>query len=60
VGIKTITDEDELMLITNRGKIIRLRAVDIPTQGRSTQGVKLIGLEEGESVVGVTRLAEKE
>jgi DNA gyrase subunit A len=60
VGVKTITDEDELMLITNRGKIIRLRALDVPTQGRSTQGVKLIGLEEGESVVGVTRLAEKE
>jgi DNA gyrase subunit A len=60
VGIKTITDEDELMLITNRGKIIRLRAADVPTQGRSTQGVKLIGLEEEESVVGVTRLAEKE
>jgi len=49
-----------LMLITNRGKIIRLRAADVPTQGRSTQGVKLIGLEEGESVVGVARLAEKE
>ncbi len=60
VGIKTVVDEDELMLISNKGKIIRLRAVDIPIQGRSTQGVRLITLEEGERVVAVARLAEKE
>ncbi len=60
VSIKTVADEDELMLISNKGKIIRLRAVDIPIQGRSTQGVRLITLEEGERVVAVGRLAEKE
>ena len=60
VTIKTVADEDELMLISDQGKIIRLRAVDIPTQGRTTQGVRLITLEEGERVVAVARLAEKE
>jgi DNA gyrase subunit A len=60
IGIKTVLDEDELMLISNKGKIIRLRAVDIPVQGRSTQGVRLITLEDGEWVVGVAKLAEKE
>jgi len=60
IGIKTVVDEDELMVISNKGKIIRLRAVDIPVQGRSTQGVRLINLEEGERVVAVARLAEKE
>lgn len=60
IGIKTGVDEDELMVISNKGKIIRLRAVDIPVQGRSTQGVRLITLEEGERVVAVARLAEKE
>jgi len=60
VGIKTVTDEDELMVISNKGKIIRLRVADIPIQGRSTQGVRLINLEEGERVVAVARLAEKE
>ncbi len=60
IGIKTVADEDELMLISNKGKIIRLRAVDIPVQGRSTQGVRLITLEEGERVVAIARLAEKE
>jgi len=60
VSIKTVVDEDELMVISNKGKIIRLRAVDIPIQGRSTQGVRLITLEEGERVVAVAKLAEKE
>ena len=60
IGLKTVLDEDELMLISNKGKIIRLRAVDIPVQGRSTQGVRLITLEEGERVVAVAKLAEKE
>jgi DNA gyrase subunit A len=60
VSIKTVADEDELMLISDQGKIIRLRAVDIPIQGRTTQGVRLITLEEGERVVAVAKLAEKE
>jgi DNA gyrase subunit A len=60
VSIKTVADEDELMLISDQGKIIRLRALDIPSQGRTTQGVRLITLEEGERVVAVARLAEKE
>src|SRR4030067_653010 len=46
VSIKTVVDEDELMLISDRGKIIRLRATDIPVQGRSTQGGGLVTLEE--------------
>ncbi len=60
VSIKTVADEDELMLISDQGKIIRLRAIDIPIQGRTTQGVRLITLEEGERVVAVAKLAEKE
>ena len=60
VSIKTVVDEDELMVISDQGKIIRLRATDIPVQGRSTQGVRLITVEEGERVVAVGRLAEKE
>jgi DNA gyrase subunit A len=60
VTIKTVTDEDELMIISDQGKIIRLRSVDIPTQGRATQGVRLITIEEKERVVAVAKLAEKE
>jgi DNA gyrase subunit A len=60
VGIITVTDDDEVMVISNKGKIIRLKVGDIPVQGRTTQGVRLITLEEGEKVVAIAKLAEKE
>jgi len=60
VGTQQITDQDDVMLITDRGKIIRLRGEEISMIGRNTQGVKLIELETGERVTAVTRLAERE
>ena len=60
VTIIPVIDEDELMLISNAGKIIRLKVADIPVQGRNTQGVRLITLETGEKVVSVAKLAEKD
>jgi DNA gyrase subunit A len=53
-----VTDNDQLMIITASGKIIRLRVADISVIGRNTQGVKLIDLGEGEKVVGVAGLME--
>jgi DNA gyrase subunit A len=55
-----VTDQDELMIITGQGKIIRLRVGDISVIGRNTQGVKLINLGEGEKVVGVAKVMEEE
>jgi DNA gyrase subunit A len=60
VGVQQVTEDDQLMLMTNKGKIIRLRIKDIRVIGRNTQGVRLIDLEEGERVVSLARLAEKE
>lgn len=60
VGMKQITDNDELMLISNSGKIIRMKARAIPVIGRNTKGVRLIVLEEGEKVVSVAKLVEEE
>src|SRR5499426_1669139 len=60
VGVQQVTEEDQLMLVTNTGKIIRLRIKDIRVIGRNTQGVHLIDLTEGERVVSLARLAEKE
>ncbi|HSE87799.1 MAG TPA: DNA gyrase C-terminal beta-propeller domain-containing protein, partial [Candidatus Binatia bacterium] len=60
VGVQQVTEDDQLMLVTNTGKIIRLRIKDIRVIGRNTQGVRLIDLEEGERVVSLARLAEKE
>jgi DNA gyrase subunit A len=60
VGVQQVTEDDQLMLVTNGGKIIRLRIKDIRVIGRNTQGVCLIDVEEGERVVSLARLAEKE
>jgi DNA gyrase subunit A len=60
VGVLQVTDEDDVMIITDRGKIIRLRVKDISVIGRNTQGVRLINLEDQEKVVSVARSAAKE
>jgi DNA gyrase subunit A len=60
VGIHQVSDEDELMLITDGGKLLRLRVGSIPTMGRNTQGVRLMDTAEGERIVSVARLAEAE
>ena len=60
VGIAYVHDDDELMLISQQGKILRMVSSGIRAIGRATQGVRLIGMEEGDEVVSVARLAEKE
>ena len=60
VAIVLVTDEDDLMLMTDRGKIIRMPVRDISVIGRNTQGVRLIVMEPGERVVRAARLAEKD
>jgi len=60
VGIAYVHDDDEVMLISQQGMILRLKAGDIRTIGRATQGVRLIEMEEGDAVVSVAKLAEKE
>jgi DNA gyrase subunit A len=60
VGIAYVHDEDELMLITQQGKVLRMVAGDIRTIGRATQGVRLIDIEESDRVVSTARVAEKD
>jgi DNA gyrase subunit A len=60
VGIAYVRDEDELMLITQQGKILRMVTRDVRTIGRATQGVRLIGVEDDDRVVSIARLAERE
>ncbi len=60
VGVLQVTDEDDVMIITDRGKIIRLRVKDISVIGRNTQGVRLINPEEQEKVVSVARSAARD
>ncbi|MBF8299664.1 MAG: gyrA 1 [Acidobacteria bacterium] len=60
VGIIQVTDDDELMLITQQGKILRMASKDIRTIGRATQGVRLIDIEGDDRAVSIARLAEKD
>ena len=60
VGIRQGTSEDDLMLITDQGTIIRIKVKGISVIGRNTQGVKLIGLSDGEQVGSIARVVEKE
>ena len=60
VGLTQASDEDELMLITQQGKTLRMSAKDIRIIGRATQGVKLIDVENGDRAVSIARLAEKD
>jgi len=59
-GIAKVRDSDELMISTNAGKIIRIAMKDVHVIGRSTQGVRLMGLEAGEQITGIAPIAEKE
>ena len=60
VGAVLVGDEDEIMLISTGGVAIRTQVKQIREQGRSTQGVRLIDLDEGTKLAGVERVAEKE
>jgi len=60
VSILLVEEDDELMLMTNQGKLIRMPIEGISLIGRNTQGVKLIEINEGEHVIGAARLGEKE
>jgi DNA gyrase subunit A len=60
VGATEISDEEQILLITAQGKIIRMNASGISRIGRVTQGVRLIQMEEGDVVVAAIRTAERE
>lgn len=60
VGAIQVTDEDEMMLISNKGTLVRARAVDVSIIGRNTQGVTLINIAKGEKLVSVAKIAETE
>ncbi|WP_018879095.1 MULTISPECIES: DNA gyrase subunit A [unclassified Thioalkalivibrio] len=58
VGASRVLDDDEVMLITNGGTLVRTPVDQIPLIGRNTQGVRLIRLDEGENLVELARVAQ--
>ncbi|HZN56647.1 MAG TPA: DNA gyrase C-terminal beta-propeller domain-containing protein, partial [Planctomycetota bacterium] len=60
VGTKAVTDEDDLVLMTQNGIILRTSASDLRAIGRATQGVKLINLQEGDKLISIERVVKED
>jgi DNA gyrase subunit A len=60
VGVAHVRDQDQVMLITQQGKVLRTVMADVRAIGRATQGVRLIEIEPDDRVVSIARLAEQD
>ena len=60
IGIKSVNDEDQLLLMTSRGKIQRIKVADIGIIGRNTQGVRIMGLDNEDSLSVIARVPRDE
>jgi len=60
VGAVQVSESDEIMLISNKGTLVRTRVEEVSVQGRNTQGVRLIRLKSGEKLVGLEQVDEPE
>src|SRR6476646_2118525 len=60
IGMSHVPDRDELLMVTEQGQIIRMKAADLRLIGRDTQGVKLMDLAEGDRLVSIATLTEPE
>ncbi|NKB31589.1 MAG: DNA gyrase subunit A [Pseudomonadales bacterium] len=60
VGAVQVSENDEIMLISDKGTLVRTRVEEVSVQGRNTQGVRLIKLKQGEKLVGLEQVDEPE
>ncbi|MFA7613681.1 MAG: DNA gyrase C-terminal beta-propeller domain-containing protein, partial [Candidatus Caldatribacteriota bacterium] len=60
MGILPVTDKDDLMIITDKGQVIRTKIAGISLLGRNTQGVRLINVKPDEKVVAVEKIVDPE
>ena len=60
ISVKSVTDKDEFMLMTSKGMIVRCAVKDIRTTGRSTQGVRLMKLDDKDKVASIARVIAEE
>ena len=58
VGAVQVSESDEIMLISDKGTLVRTRVEEVSVQGRNTQGVRLIRLKDGEKLVGLEQVDE--
>jgi len=60
IGIMQVNDDDELLLMTSRGKIQRIKCVDVSIIGRNTQGVRIMGLDDDDTLSVIARVPRDE
>ena len=60
IGVTAVRDSDEVLMITARGKIQRIAAREIRVSGRNTQGVRIMSLDEGDTLVAVKRVPRED
>jgi DNA gyrase subunit A len=60
VGIAAVHDTDEILMMTTRGKIQRIAAKDVSVIGRNTQGVRIMSMDEGDSLTAIVRVPSEE
>ena len=60
IGIARVTDEDEVFMMTAKGKIQRIKAADIGVIGRNTQGVRIMNVDQGDQLIAVVRVPPEE
>ena len=59
IGTRMVNDDDDLMIITSKGQVIRMSVKDISVLGRNTQGVRLIKVNEDETVMSFSPVVEE-
>ncbi len=60
IGMAQVSEDDEILLITTNGKVLRIRTKDISVQGRNTQGVRLFDIDEGDKMISFAKVVERE
>ncbi len=60
IGIKSVNDDDQLLLMTSRGKIQRIKCTDVSIIGRNTQGVRIMGLDDDDTLAVIARVPRDE
>ena len=58
IGIQQVADDEELLLITSSGNVVRMKVSEVSIFGRGTQGVRLVGVRDNNHVVSIEKLRE--
>jgi DNA gyrase subunit A len=60
VGLKAVREDDDVVLMSREGLVMRMKAADISLMGRATQGVKMMNLKKGDALASLEQVAQAE